>query len=806
MHTQNMEKSSLPAEYFNNLSLSIQRGWPKRGWDWQSAILTIALVQIAATRLATTEWVPFLREVIILSFYAVCLGLIIGYSSLTRRNAIWVGVEYGLLLIPMQLLKTIEPSDLLYMDLRGILIRLFDSLVFLTQNQPVYDTLFFLTLASFGFWMIGLHAGYQLARHRNFLKTTIPSGMVMLIVQIYDPWVSLRAWSLAFYIFFALALLGRFNFLENKNGWKTKRVFNTSDSEWDISRSAITFAAIAVFVAWALPGALSNIKPIAKAWNDFTNPIEKKLSNTVSALDSPYGASSGRDFYSSSLNLGNNTPISDTVVFYVTVDKVKFKPIRYYWRGRVYDQYIDGQWSNTSVTRQNFDPELDELQTNDPLTRNEANFTVTMNFPRQELMYAPSELIWVDRQSRLVTASTSGSTQDVTAWLANPGLVAGDSYQVRAMIANPSIEELRAAGTIYPDWVTDRYLQFPQEIEQPLRNLAERIAGSYITPYDKAQAITAYLRKEIKYTTQLTESPPSFEDPVVWALFEYKKGFCMYSASAEVLMLRTLGIPARLAVGFAQGEFEIQKDRYRVAQLDSHAWPEVYFPNIGWVEFEPTGNQSPLNRPLAPIEEDLAGLNQNDTGNNNDGSNIIKDPLNPDGFDPTLLEEDNLPIPTPINPATRFLYFVLLLSFFALGIFLIQRYSLADRLPVYLTSRYIKNGHQPPTWLKRWTKWATLTSIERSFHTIDVSLRWLHHPQPAYTTATERANILGKLIPSAQEAIATLKQEHETSLFTNRSGNITTARRAALIILIKTWQIWVKEALQFLNTRYNRLR
>ncbi len=805
MYTQSMEKSSLLAEFFSGLSLSIQRGLPKRAWDWQAAILTVALVQLAATRLAMTEWAPFLRMVIILSFYAVSLGLVIGYSSLTRRNAVWVGMEYGLLLIPMQLLKTIERTDLLYMDLRGILIRLFDALVFLAQNQPVYDTLFFLTLASLGFWMIGLHAGYQLARHGNFLKIAIPSGLSMLIVQIYDPWVSLRAWALAFYIFFALALLGRFYFLENKIGWKTKRVFHTSDSEWDISRSAMTFAAIAVFVVWALPGALSSIKSAAKAWNDFTNPIEEKLSNTVSALDSPYGAPAGGDFYSSNLSLGNNAPVSDTVVFYVEVDQIKFEPVRYYWRGRVYDQYINGQWSNTNVTRQNFDPELDELQTIDPLTRNEANFTVTMNFPRQELIYAPSETIWVDRESRLVTASTGGSVAEVTAWLADSGLVAGDRYQVRAMIANPSIEELRAAGTIYPEWVTDRYLQIPQEIEPQLKELAKRIAGSSITPYDKAQAITAYLRKEIKYTTQLTEAPPSFEDPLVWMLFEYKKGFCMYSASAEVLMLRTLGIPARMAVGFAEGDFEIQRDRYTVAQFNSHAWPEVYFPDIGWVEFEPTGNQIPLNRPQQPIEEDSTGADQNGSGNINADPNIGEDQLNPRN-DPTLLEDENLPTPARIDPAARILYSTLLLGFFTLGIFLIQRYSLADRLPVYLEGRYIKNGQQPPTWLKRWTKWAALTPIERSFHTIDLSLRWLHHPQPAHTTAMERANRLGELIPSAEEAITTLTHEHETVLFTNRAGNIAAARRAALTILFKTWQIRIKKAVQFPDTRYNQIR
>ncbi len=296
---------------------------------------------------------------------------------------------------------SIERTDSLYWDLRGLLIRLFDSFSLFAQNQPVYDTVFFVTLSSLGFWIIGLHAGYQFARHRNFLNIVIPAGLVMLIVQIYDSFVPLRAWGLAFYIFIALVMLGRLNFLNNKTNWKIKHVFLTSDTEWDMSRGALTFAAIAVFIAWALPSVLTNIKPMTRAWNDFINPITERLSDAVSALDSPYGASSSGDFYGSALSLGSNAPISDTAVFFVKVDQVEVAPVRYYWRGRVYDQYIDGQWSSTSVTRQNFDPESDELQPIDSVARNEASFTVTMNFPKQDLMYAPSEMIWVDRESQL---------------------------------------------------------------------------------------------------------------------------------------------------------------------------------------------------------------------------------------------------------------------------------------------------------------------------------------------------------------------------------------------------------------------
>ena len=82
--------------------------------------------------------------------------------------------------------------------------------------------------------------------------------------------------------------------------------------------------------------------------------------------------------------------------------------------------------------------------------------------------------------------------------------------------------------------------------------------------------------------------------------FDLKQGFCNYYASIEVLMLRSVGVPARMAVGFAEGGFDNEANVYIVRSLDSHAWPEVYFPEIGWIEFEPTGNQDPLLRPDRP--------------------------------------------------------------------------------------------------------------------------------------------------------------------------------------------------------------
>src|SRR5688572_26622024 len=108
-----------------------------RPWDWPAMFLVVALVQISSTRLAITEWVPSLDVTQTISLYAVALGLALGYSSFTRRNAIWAAVEYGLLLVPLQLLTATERTENAHNDLRHLFLRLFDSISLFFQNQPV---------------------------------------------------------------------------------------------------------------------------------------------------------------------------------------------------------------------------------------------------------------------------------------------------------------------------------------------------------------------------------------------------------------------------------------------------------------------------------------------------------------------------------------------------------------------------------------------------------------------------------------------------------------------------------------------
>ncbi|HMA32878.1 MAG TPA: DUF3488 and transglutaminase-like domain-containing protein [Chloroflexia bacterium] len=186
---------------------------------------------------------------------------------------------------------------------------------------------------------------------------------------------------------------------------------------------------------------------------------------------------------------------------------------------------------------------------------------------------------------------------DLSAVYGADHLAPNQQYTIQSLVTTADKESLRAAGDTYPQWVTDRYLEVQRTLPDRVRLKAQEIvdqAGA-TTAYDKAVAIQNFLRT-YKYNTHITQ-PPADRDYVDYFLFDGKEGYCEYYSSAMVIMLRTLGIPAREATGYAPGEYNPDTHVWTIRESSSHAWPEVYFPNAGWVEFEPTPSQSVIDRP-----------------------------------------------------------------------------------------------------------------------------------------------------------------------------------------------------------------
>ena len=163
--------------------------------------------------------------------------------------------------------------------------------------------------------------------------------------------------------------------------------------------------------------------------------------------------------------------------------------------------------------------------------------------------------------------------------------VAATHYDAVSQIPTVPIQQLRDAPAVYPPAITSTYLQLPK-LDPRIKQLAERITAHTPTPYDKAANIALYLRTRFGYTLDLSDM--GHHDPLAYFLFVKRAGNCEYFASAMVVMLRTLGIPARYATGFLAGEYNDLAHDYIVRASDAHSWVEAYFPGYGWITFDPT--------------------------------------------------------------------------------------------------------------------------------------------------------------------------------------------------------------------------
>ena len=183
------------------------------------------------------------------------------------------------------------------------------------------------------------------------------------------------------------------------------------------------------------------------------------------------------------------------------------------------------------------------------------------------------------------------------------------SYTSTGLVSTATADQLRHAGTKYPEFVTP-----DTDVRDDLTRGAETIASlaqqwtaGTTDPYDAATAIEAHLR-DPKFFTYTLNPPqaPAGEWPIVYFLVTSHRGYCQYFASAMGAMLRSLGIPTRLVVGYGPGTSLNEASRFGIGRIavstsDSHVWVESYFPGFGWIPFEPTppsseGNYQPIPR------------------------------------------------------------------------------------------------------------------------------------------------------------------------------------------------------------------
>ena len=173
--------------------------------------------------------------------------------------------------------------------------------------------------------------------------------------------------------------------------------------------------------------------------------------------------------------------------------------------------------------------------------------------------------------------------------------VRGEKYEVSVEHARPTVEQLRASDALEASDDLSDYLAVPDNLPAIVSETALEIAGAAPTRYDKAIALQKYFTSGDFSYSEIAPVEQGYDGTgaeVVGQFLGAKSGYCVHFSSAMAVMARSLGIPARIAVGFTPGELiqgsDGSDDYFSVTTANLHAWPELWFEGVGWVRFEPT--------------------------------------------------------------------------------------------------------------------------------------------------------------------------------------------------------------------------
>ena len=216
----------------------------------------------------------------------------------------------------------------------------------------------------------------------------------------------------------------------------------------------------------------------------------------------------------------------------------------------------------------------------------------------------------------------------------------GMVYAVRSALPRFEPEALASASTEIPSDIAERYLGLPDDFSPDVRALAAELTAGSTSGYEQAMRLQQHFRTQFRYDLEvdLDHDIADMQD----FLFTVKAGYCEQFAGSFAAMARSLGLPARVAVGFTQGVADpADPTLYRVRGEHAHAWPELYLGEYGWVAFEPTPGRG------APLAEQYTGVPEQQTQSGGDGGSATTVPATPS----TQVPSPNTSIPGQTPPA-----------------------------------------------------------------------------------------------------------------------------------------------------------
>jgi hypothetical protein len=592
---------------------------------WIPAALLCAMTGCLAVSLAWAKWLYADTAYV----NAVWLGLLCGAAvaaARIRRGTAWAysvclsaicGCEFAAGILRAVWTTKVDVLWAMHLRLEAFVVRVNSWAAALSANQAIHDTGFFILLVVVISWNATAWVAWCLIRHRRVFEGMLPAG-ILLALNIHlsgqEPVL------LGVYMGTAILLMAYASQVAQQSDWDRRGVDYPEDVGLTAGVSAVIIACMIFAAAQAAP-----VVGTPKGWHalgDFFQSAQQQTAKVATRLFSgvnpprispvpqagqPNGSGPGAAAptagaagvaiaaFPPNLELIGQPPdqSSATVMWVQTSDPPplapdvagrtsQVAPPQHYWGTELFATYTGTGWQPVDFS------EAPEGAVSPSLAA--GRYSLWQHF---EIAAAHGDRLFAVTMP--VTATAELRVRRTA--LGDSAVVEGvlSNYDVVSWAGNATVAQLESAKADYPADITRLYLQLPASLPQRVRDLADSLTANDHTAYDRALHIQAYLRANYAYTLNVPP-PPAGRDAVDYFLFEAPGGFCSYYASAMAVMLRAVGVPARVVTGYAMGEYDFAHRAYRVPGEAAHAWVEVYFPVYGWVEFEPTAGRTEFTR------------------------------------------------------------------------------------------------------------------------------------------------------------------------------------------------------------------
>jgi len=487
------------------------------------------------------------------------------------------------------------------------------------------DDLVFLWLVGVVIWLAVSATAWLLLRTRNGLVSSLPLLWLLGTIQFYG---TNERFPLA--VGLALALLLHF-WLDHRaleDGWQKRQIDYSPGLILDRAMIGAGLSFLVLVVGLSIPPVSVN----RLAWQvyEVMQPVYQPMQDLSEQMFPDLQRRSGLRFGRIGSGLPNRflleggSDLAKIVVMKVSTNEGTSAPDetppRVYLRKATFSIYDGAGWENP--------PGLDRQ----PVDAN-SRWTDESWQGRKELVQrvttsAPTALLYAAGEPKAVLADYSFQSRApddlVALWVQSAPV---SRYDVVSLVPALDEQTLRA----WPGWSDERplppelavHLQVPPTVTERTRQLAADLGAGRTSPYEIASAIEEYLRG---YPYDLNvPGPPQGADVTDFFLFDLARGYCDYYATAFVTLARLNGLPTRFATGYISSFWDWETQEWTITEAEAHSWPEVYFPDLGWIPFEPTAGRPPLqrvglptieSRPLAsaPVQPDVIDEVQTDEG------------------------------------------------------------------------------------------------------------------------------------------------------------------------------------------------